>query len=249
MRKLKFILFCFLFLISSSSWSFAQEEKIVAVFPTWKPYGYVENGKATGFEIEIFREVMRILNRKVKFAHQPWKRCLYSMQKGRADVIVSALKVEKRKEYLFYPDEPISLSRTALFTTIDKKILFNGSFENLKSYTIGITRGFSYGHEFDSSDFLQKDESTETSSIVVKVLFGRNELGAGNIAVIKSIAKENNSLERIKFLNPLLHSQRLYVGFSKIKKHQELSVLFSKTLSEFKHTNHYFRIMKKYNMD
>jgi len=238
-----------IFLICSSGLICAQVIEISAVFPTWEPYGYVENGKAAGFEIEIFAAVMKNMGIKVEFLHQPWKRCLYSVKNGTADVVISTLKVNERTEYLYYPDEPISINRTALFTAIDKDIVFNGSLEGLKNFTIGVTNGFSYGPAFDSCDFLKKDASTETEAVVIKVLLGRNELGVGNVAVIKIIAKKNNASHKIRFLEPLLHSQKLYVGFSKAKKHKHLTADFSIALSEFRKSTEYKNIMKKYSLD
>lgn len=239
----------FFFFLCFTQYLFAQGGVLTAVFPTWKPYGYVAEGKPVGFEIEIFSAVMAKMKISIELEHQPWKRCLYSVKHGLADMVVSALKVKERTAYLYYPDEPISFSRTALFTSTDKDIVFNGSFEAIKDFTIGVTSGFSYGPEFDSSSFLKKDESAETEAVVAKVLLGRNELGVGNTAVIKTIAKRKNASHKIKFLSPLLHSQKLYVGFSRAKNHEDLTTEFSKALVEFKKTSKYLEILKKYNME
>lgn len=226
-----------------------RAKTIAAVFPTWEPYGYMEDGKPRGFEIETFAAVARQMGYDVEFIHQPWKRCLYSMKQGLADVVISALKVADRTAYMNYPDEPISMSRTGLFALRETKIRFDGDFKGLAPYTIGITAGFSYGDAFDSSDFLDKAPSTETEAVVVKVLLGRNALGAGNMAVVKTIAKKNNALDKIRFLTPLLHSQKLYVGFSKAGKYGNLAAEFSDILTQFKESDQYKTILKKYNME
>ena len=249
MRNCIFTAVILIIVLFSSYPTAAQEKKIIAVFPTWEPYGYVEDGKAAGFEIETFRAVMDIMGLRVEFVHQPWKRCLHSVKNGLADVVISALKVKERMEYLYYPDEPISMSRTALFTLKDREIDFNGSLDALKGYTIGVTNGFSYGPAFDGSRFLEKDASTETGAVVTKVLLGRNELGAGNIAVIKTIAAKHNASGKIRFLYPLLHSQKLYAGFSKARNHAELTMAFSTALAGFRKSPDYRRIMAKYRMD
>ncbi len=228
MKKYPLFLLLFLLILLLSGVLHAREKKLIAVFPTWEPYGYVKNGEARGFEIEIFQAVMNNLNISVDFVHQPWKRCLYSVKNGYADVVISALKVEERTHYLYYPEEPISKSETAFFTRTDSKIVFNGSFEGLRNYTIGVTSGFSYGPAFDSSDYLKTDPSTETQAVIVKVLLSRIELGAGNMAVIKSIARKRKAVSKIRFLTPLLHSQNLYAGFSRARGHEKLTIAFSK---------------------
>ncbi len=246
---LTLITLIFVFSTLFSNTLVAQEKTITVVFPTWEPYGYMVDNKASGFEIETFQAVMDKMDIRVKFEHQPWKRCLHSVKNGLADVVISALKVKERMQYLYYPEEPISISRTALFTQKDREISYNGSLDALKRYTIGVTSGFSYGTAFDESHFLQTDASTETEAVVAKVLLGRNELGVGNIAVIKTIAAKQNASGKIRFLLPLLHSQKLYAGFSKAKNHAAFAKAFSIALADFRKSADYKRIMEKYKMD
>lgn len=249
MGIIKFLTLVLLLSVFSSASLIAQENKIIAVFPTWEPYGYMEDGKAVGFEIETFQGVMDKMGIEVEFSHQPWKRCLHSVKNGLADVVISALKVKERLQYLYYPDEPISISKTAFFTRMDSKIVFNGSFEELRGYTIGVTSGFSYGTGFDQSNFLQKDASTKTEAVVTKVLLGRNELGIGNIAVLRTIAGKQSPSRKIRFLLPLIHSQKLYAGFSKVKNHEKLTKNFSVALTDFRGSARYKQILEKYKMD
>ena len=228
---------------------FAGEKKLVAVFTTWEPYGYIENDKPVGFEIEIFTAVTKKMGMTVEFLNRPWKRCLYSMENKLADVLVSALKTKDREEHMIYPEEPISISRTGFFTSTGKHIVFDGTFEPLKDFVIGITSGFSYGEAFDSAAFLNKDESTETATIITKVRLGRIDLGIGDIAVIRTAAKKENTLAQIKFLEPLVHSQELYAAFSKKPGHEKLSEEFSKILSKFRLSEEYILILKNYGVE
>jgi len=226
--------------------SFAAEEKIQAVFVTWEPYGYIENDRFVGFELDIFSAVMKMMNIQVEYNERPWKRCLFMVENGLADVVISALKTPEREAYMIYPEESISISKTALFTTPDRNIQFSQDFESLKEFTIGVTAGFTYGSAFDSANFLKKDENIKTAGIVTKLMMGRYELGIGNIAVISSIAQKQGVRNKIKFLEPLVHSQKLYAAFSKVKNHQYLVDEFSKKLAYLKNTSEYREILTKY---
>ena len=42
-----------------SSSGYSETERIRVVYTDWFPYTYEENGEALGFEIEIFREVIK----------------------------------------------------------------------------------------------------------------------------------------------------------------------------------------------
>jgi polar amino acid transport system substrate-binding protein len=226
----------------------AEQDMLHVVYTQWEPYTYQENDKDSGFEIETVRAVIGKMGLRSKFEQLPWKRCLITMEKGGADVLVSALKTPEREKFLYYPDEFISLSKTVFFTKKGSSIEFDGSFEGLKNYNIGIIRGFSYGDAFDKAVYLKKDEVNDTDGLVKMVLAGRNELGAENMAVITASAKKQGVLDNIRFLEKPIHSQKLYVVFSKVRALEKSGNTFSETLREFKKTEDYRKILEKYGM-
>ena len=232
-----------------SSSVYGDDGKLHVVFTNWEPYGYIDNGKAAGFELDTFEAVMKKMNIDVVFLERPWKRCLFMAKTGEADVIISVLKTPERKKFLFYPTEPISRSNSAFFTTIDNDISFGGNYEDLKEYTIGVTRGFSYGPAFDSVKFLKKEDATTTEQVVQKLLKKRYDIAVGNTIVVSAIAKKIGVYSKIRFLTPLVHMQELYAGFSKAGKYGSLTSEFSKVLMEFKKTSANFEIMERYNFN
>ncbi len=80
------------------------------------------------------------------------------------------------------------------------------------------------------------------------ILAGRNELGAENMAVITASAKKQGVLENIRFLEKPIHSQKLYVVFSKVRFLEKTGSRFSEMLKEFKKTEDYRKILEKYGM-
>lgn len=244
---LLFTLGCFFLFFLNESAS-AEDDTIRAVFVTWQPYGYVENGKIAGFELDTFAAVAKQMEMRVEFRERPWKRCLYLVENGLADVVISALKTKEREKYMIYPNEHISINNTALFTTVERDFEFDETFESLKGYIIGTTAGFSYGKNFDKATFLKKDGNTKTEAIVSKLIMQRYDLGIGNIPVISSIAHKQGNLKRIKFLNPLVHSQKLYASFSRKNQLEPLAKRFSNELKVFKTTETYEKILAKYGM-
>lgn len=225
---------------------YAEKDMLHFVYTQWEPYTYQENGKDSGFEIETVRAVAEKMGLHSKFEQLPWKRCLLVMENGEADALVSALKTPEREKFLYYPDEFISISKTVFFTKKGSPIEFDGSFEGLKNYTIGIIRGFSYGDAFDKAVYLKKEEVNDDDLLVKKVLAGRNELGAENLAVITASAKKMNGLGDIRFLEKPIHSQKLYVVFSKVRFLEKLGGRFSENLREFRKTEDYRKILEKY---
>lgn len=236
----------FLFGLIPSSWAEASHKPhIVAVYTDWKPYGYYHEGTAQGFEIDIFREVAKRMGVTVEFINCPWKRCLKMIEKGKADVLISALKTAEREEYMIFPSEPISKSETALFTKKDAPLIgFNGGAEYLKGLKVGVTSGFSYGDSFDKDEGIIKLEARSTEQVVKMFMVGRSDLIIGNIAVINSITKELEDAPALQPLFPLVHSNELYAAFSKKVVDSSLVSRYSKVLAEFKQTEEFQRILK-----
>lgn len=231
----------------------ALNKKLTVVYTEWFPYTYTENSSASGFEIDVVRAVASRMGLEVSFESFPWKRCLLNMKSGKADMIVSLLRSPEREEYILFPDEYISVSRTVFFTLADSAVTYTGSFDSLKNYTIGVIDGFIYGDKFDHAVYLKKDTAINAEMLISKLLYKRNDLAAENQAVIIAYASRMGVSDRIRFLDPPIHTQKLYVGFSSEKsKKEEMKKLctdFSRGLSEFRKTDAYSNILIKYGIN
>lgn len=234
----------FFFLITSSGYS--EVNKVRVVYTEWFPYTYEENGEPLGFEIEIFQAVLKTMNMEAVFFKYPWKRCLKNLEEGTSDALVSLLKTPEREKYTYFPDENISISKTVFFTTNEKDIEFQDSYEVFRGYTVGVISGFSYGDEFDNADYLKKDDVKNAQILIKMILNGRHDLAAENQAVINGYAKRMGVKDRIRFLEPPIHTQRLYAGFSKAKGLKDLCESFSESLKAFKNSEPYREILRKY---
>lgn len=241
------MLTAFFLLASSSCW--AAGGKLRVVFTEWIPYTFEEAGQASGFEIEICRAVMGQMGLDAQFTPYPWKRCLSALRGGQADALVSLLKTPEREEFTLFPDEHISISRTVFFTSATSRIAFNGSYGQLKDYTIGVIAGFSYGEAFDKADYLHKEEVRDANMLIRKVLSGRNDLAAENQAVVSGMALRTGVKDQLRFLEPPIHAQKLYVGFSKANDLEGLCREFSQALAQFKKTQAYHAILARYGVD
>lgn len=237
---------CFLTVLAMSSVTNSQETHIRVVYTKWFPYTYQKLDAPSGFEIDIFSSVLEKMNVKAELKTYPWKRCLKHIKRGKADALISMLKTPEREQYTYYPDEHISISKTRFFQKINNNITFTGSLEKLKGYTIGVILGFSYGDVFDQAEYLQKDESIDTYMLITKLLKDRNDLAAENQAVVNATAFQIGVKEKIRFFGPPIHSQKLYVGFSKANKLKKLCYEFSILLREFKKSEHYKVILGNY---
>lgn len=246
--KLKTV-FC-VFAVILGFYNIACSGELLVVYPEWYPYYYEENGSARGFEIEIFAGAAKMTGTDVRYRKFPWKRCLFMIEKGMADVVLSALMKEERKQFMYYPEEPLSVSEIAFFVKKEDegRIKFDGDFSKMKLLRIGVTSGFSYGEAFDRAG-LQTDSATDIGLVIKKVLAGRTELGVENYLVAKETARKMGVSKEIVFLEPFFNPQKLYAGFSKKTNDQNAVREFSDRLARFKKTEAYAGILVKYGME
>lgn len=223
-----------------------QAAKLSVVYTSWFPYTYTENATAAGFEVDVLRRVLHDMGREASFTELPWKRCLASLAEGRADLLVSLLRTPEREQFAAFPDEHISVSRTVLFTTADSGLRYDGDLKSLAGRKIGVIMGFSYGEAFDRADFLDKDPAVDADTLIRRVLRGHNALAAENEYVARASATRLGVRDRLRFLEPPIHMQKLYVGFSRAAGRQGLAEEFSRALARFKATPGYGEILQRY---
>ena len=221
---------------------------LTVVYTEWFPYTYTENGTARGFEIEILREVLADMGRTAEFVEFPWKRCLNSLAEGQADALVSMLKTPEREAFTIFPEENISVSRTVFFTAAlpaGRAAAYDGDLASLRGLRVGVIMGFSYGEAFDHAEFLDKEPAVDVDILINRVVNGRNDLAAENEAVAKASATRLGVRDRLLFLEPPIHTQNLYVGFSRAKGHARLAEEFSRALATFKASPRYRDILRR----
>ena len=224
----------------------AAKPTVKVVYTEWFPYTFTEKGQPSGFEIEILQSVLDELGVEAEFTSYPWKRCLEYLRTGRADLLVSMLHSPERETYAIYPEENISVSRTSFFVRANSPIVFNGDITEMEKHSVGVVLGFAYGETFDNAKFAAKTESKDATHIIKQLLSRRIDLGAENEMVVSSQANRLGVRGEIRFLNPPIHNQKLYVGLSRAKGLQDFSKRFSKELADFKKTDRYKQIMRKY---
>lgn len=229
-----------------SPWRACAEQPLRVAYTEWFPYTYTERGAPAGFEIEILAEVLDGLGLKPVFVSYPWKRCLAYLESGKTDLVVSLLKTPEREAYALFPEEPISVSRTSVFVLATNAFEYGGELTKLKGRKLGVIAGFDYGRGFEQASFLDKDESVEPKSLLSKLLLKRIDAALENEAVLMAEAARQGASDKIRALSPPLQVARLYVGFSKANKLDDVRRRFSEALAAFKRTERYARILEKY---
>lgn len=97
----------FLFACLCSSIALADQPTIIRVGTSsdFPPFSFMENGKHTGFDIELIEEIAKRLNYSIEIIDMPFKTILSAIQLGKIDVIAAGLTetAERKKQVLFLP--------------------------------------------------------------------------------------------------------------------------------------------------
>ena len=73
------------------------------VFP---PFGYMENGKVVGFDMDLISEIAKNLGYEVEFKVQSFDSLIPSLKAGKLDVIASGMSAtEERKKSVDFTEE------------------------------------------------------------------------------------------------------------------------------------------------
>ena len=86
---------------------------------TYAPYSYRENGKLTGFEVDLARDLAKKMGYKVKFVPTKWDSLIAGVGSKKFDMAINdiAMTPERQKSYLF--STPYIYSKTALIMKSD----------------------------------------------------------------------------------------------------------------------------------
>ncbi|EPJ52412.1 MAG: hypothetical protein OFPI_14010 [Osedax symbiont Rs2] len=125
----------------------SQAQTVVTIssgeYPPWTGVAL----KHGGFVNHVISEAFKRQGYQVKFSYFPWKRAFESAKKGQFAATSYWYKSAERA-LDFYYSEPVSSEKLVFFHLKVKKIAHWKSFDDLKDYQIGVTRGYTYTEEF-----------------------------------------------------------------------------------------------------
>ncbi len=238
----------FIYTILLLSFNFCSAKKIDIVTMDFPPYVYKENGEIKGFNVEILNEIFKRMDIKVNYKIKPWARAVLMIKNKQADAIFPFLKNKERESFAIYP-EPFTSEPLTMFVLKNSNIKYNGDLTELVHYCFGRVRGYSTGEKFDNfikNYGIRIQTVKNTKQNLNKFLNRRFHILVDNRYVILHKLKEQNSLNKVKELTPILSEKEAYLGLSKLKKNEEIRKKFNVILKEIKEDGTYSKILNNY---
>lgn len=137
----------FLLLILSTSILIAQESIILAVPSLGYPISYIDEGKPSGFFIELTQRIFQNSSYKLEYKYGTFSECLNYVRNGEADLITMTTYSKERDEYLDFCKENIYSSWSQVIIKRDSNI---EKITDLEDKKIGLMINDSNGIAFES---------------------------------------------------------------------------------------------------
>lgn len=221
---------------------------VVGISSGYPPYYFEKNGVLTGFCIDLVNAVALEMGIEVTYKAYPWKRMLLSAEKGEVDAVMPLFRTREREEYLYFNGLGLAYETTHLFTSVDASISYDGALKSVASSSIGVVTDYSYGSEFDSFVFPHKVITQDDKHLIEMFMYDRFDIGVGNRDVVSYYADMKGLAGKLKFLDPPITKETLYIGFTRKRNHADLAEKFAKALQAFKTTAEYLKLIDKYRM-
>jgi len=205
--------------------------------------------KEGGYLEAITGEAFKRAGYETEVNYMPWKRALKMVMDGAGEALMAAYHTEERAEKMAYT-ESIGQTEIVFFKKKESDIDIRYSkLEDLKSYRIGMIRGAAVSKEFDSADYLHKEEESSPVLNIRKLLKGRINLIVEQRKVILSCLRNQfpDNADSLVALEPPLKISEYYNAFSKNYPDYEQKVKdFNTGLQMIRIDGTYQKIIDKY---
>ena len=118
------------------------------------PYRIIKGGEYSGICFDVMKEIGKRIGVSVVFHEQPFKRALYSMEQGSADIMVGPNKTAEREVYMVYTKATVGRASKAFYVHPDASPI--RQYQDLTGQRVLVHRGKIYFEKFDRDTSFEK---------------------------------------------------------------------------------------------
>jgi polar amino acid transport system substrate-binding protein len=232
-------------------------ESLQLVTDRLPPFEDLDNDKAPGFSVEVLRQVFAAMGQDASFERFPWDRSWRMVYRGERDGMFTALRTSERERICYFPDEPLKQERWVFFVrTADVGKLKFSSFDDLVGHDIavhgpadGVLEQPTVSPELWKflTEHHNMVETFGTGVSFRMLAAGRVDYAVANLTTgIRYIDAMGLSGKIEPLLSRSVIEDGFSVCFSKARVSPSLVEAFSRALKEFKQTEAFQAIYRKY---
>jgi polar amino acid transport system substrate-binding protein len=214
-------------------------------------------GKVPGFPAEILKHVFATMGQDVSFEAVPPKRAWMMVVRGERDGIPAVIRTSERERFCSFPDEPLAQNRWVLFVrTADIGKLKFSLFDDLIGHDVAVLGSYPGSFEQPAAPpelgrFLREHHNmvaTDGTPESFRMLaVGRVDYVVANLYLgLENIASLGLSGTIEPLTSRSVLEENIYVCFTKARVDPAFVDTFSRALKEFKQTEAYQAIYRKY---
>lgn len=153
------------------NWQSYASDKVVTIasLKDYAPLVFVEADKALGntfkpgessteiqgFSWDVVRESFHEMGYTIDLVVVPWARAVSLLQNSHVDLLFPTGKNSERLKLYDYSNESVNEVNYLVYVDANNPINWTG-LESLRGLTIGVKRGFNYGNQWNSIDYVEK---------------------------------------------------------------------------------------------
>jgi polar amino acid transport system substrate-binding protein len=221
------------------------------------PLKDISDDRAPGADLETVKQVFTTMGQDVSFEFFPTRRAWMMIARGERDGKTGVVRTSERERICSFPDEPLHEERSVLFVrTADVGRLKFSSFDDLIGHDVAVIEPIpgSSEHPLLSPElwkFLRgHGNMVETSGVAESLRMlaaGRVDYAVASLRLAMRLIATNGLYGKVE---PLLSrdvvEEGIYVCFTKARVSPAVVDDFSRALKQFKQTEAYQAIIRKY---
>ena len=240
-KKISSFMIFFMLIISSFTFAKGQDKLIVGTDATeFQPFEYMENGEITGFDIELIKEIGKVLGKEVEFKNISFSGLLPALQVGKLDAVIAGLTVtDERKKYINFSESYYTSKQLIIVNKNNNKIK---SLDDLEGYKVGVVLGCTgdlLGTEM--KDKIELNRYNTTSQCIIALNHNKIDAIILDSEPAKNFVKHN---KKLKLINNDAAKEEYAIAIS--KKDKELLNDINYGLNTLKENGVYKKLSEKY---
>jgi polar amino acid transport system substrate-binding protein len=218
----------------------AEDVLRVATDATFPPFEYTENGKRTGFDVELIEAIAKVLNKRVEWTDIDFKGLVPGLVANRFDVAASAIyKTDERRKVVDFTDTYYPGGLVIMTKKGDERI--KGP-DDLKGKKVSVQVGTkSVNFLKDNFPTVERVEVEKNQEMFQLVEIGRADAAVTGKPAAKLYARTRGTLQVVD--QPLTVEE---YGFAMRKDEPELIKQFNEALKKLKADGTYDQLVNKY---
>ncbi len=218
-------LFFLCLLLSASTWALARPEPKPVVkacgHPAAPPMSWDHQGQLIGACVDVARQAFAAVGMELKVEPSgPWGRCQLMVASGEVDVNLCGFATDKRREYAVMVEPPVGHNEAVLIVRRNSTLSYK-DWSDLHGLRIGMSRGVSFGSEFDSylAEHARLDIAVDEPRNLLKLSMERLDAVITARIAGQQLIRALGCGEQLRILPDTVVEGRLYMQMSKRSKH------------------------------